>query len=270
MPWLGPDVILHNRHSRRFGKVAKGVRGTRRRCWLISPEGFRELRKSVPLSRKACAEYLGCSVSTVRSWDRGRNRVPWSAVRLLRLLRLGDLGALNASWDGWSLHGDRLVSPEGLSFQASDMAWWSLTCRQAEGFRQAFDGWQRLSEVLRLVLRPVAVEAPGVAGGTPAGGALAATTRPEVPGVAEPVGRPEPLPAEPLLSVVGGCDKRKPVAERSEASGAAGAPDNRDGAGCFSGLVLSTTSGTEKAEIQQECGFQRIEPRVAQGGVGRA
>jgi hypothetical protein len=217
---------------------------------LISPEGFRELRRSVPLSRKACAEYLGCSVSTVRAWDRGRNRVPWSAVRLLRLLRLGDLGALSASWDGWSLHGDRLVSPEGLSFLASDMAWWSLTCRQAEGFRRAFDGWQRLSEVLRLALRPVIVETPGVAGGTPAGDALAATTQPEAPRLAEPVGEPDPLPAEPLLLVTerAGASERTPAADAPQARRAGGA----------SGLVLSTTKDTRKAEIQQECGLQPL------------
>jgi len=46
------------------------------------------------LSRKACAALLGCSVRTVRAWDAGARRVPWSAVKLLRLLRGGDLGAL--------------------------------------------------------------------------------------------------------------------------------------------------------------------------------
>jgi len=144
---------------------------------MISPEGFRELRKSVPLSRRACAEYLGCSVSTVRAWDRGRNRVPWSAVRLLRLLRLGDLGALHDDWTGWVVRGRMLVTPEGHALHVSDMAWWSLTCRQAEGFRHALDGWHNLSEVLRSMIQLPAEPAAGVAGVSPAGGAPEPSTR---------------------------------------------------------------------------------------------
>jgi DNA-binding transcriptional regulator YiaG len=64
------------------------------KVWHVSPEGFRELRQSCLLSIKGCACLLGCSPWTVRAWDRGQNRVPWSAVKLLRLFRLGDLGTL--------------------------------------------------------------------------------------------------------------------------------------------------------------------------------
>jgi DNA-binding XRE family transcriptional regulator len=41
------------------------------------------LRLSCLLNRTACAALLGVSVKTVRNWDRGRHRVPWSAVKLL-------------------------------------------------------------------------------------------------------------------------------------------------------------------------------------------
>lgn len=109
----------------------------RRRVWYVSPEGFRELRRSCLLSRTACAGVLGCSVSAVRAWDRGRNRVPWSAVKLLRLLRLGDLGTLRREWHGWTLNRNGIVSPEGVAYSRGDLGWWSLTCRQAEAFRQA-------------------------------------------------------------------------------------------------------------------------------------
>ncbi len=61
------------------------------RVWYVSPEQFRELRHGCLLSRKACAEYLGVSLRTVRHWDAGRNRVPWSVVRMLRVLRMGDV-----------------------------------------------------------------------------------------------------------------------------------------------------------------------------------
>lgn len=108
-----------------------------RRVWHISPEGFRDLRYSCLLSVKACAELLGCSLSTVKAWDRGAYRVPWSAVKLLRLFRLGDLGALQPEWRGWSIGRAGLVSPEGRTFTRGDFAWWSLTCRQAEAWRGA-------------------------------------------------------------------------------------------------------------------------------------
>lgn len=108
----------------------------RRRPWHLSPDGFRELRLGCLLSRKTCAGLLGCSESAVRAWDEGRNRVPWSAVKLLRLFRLGDLGALRPEWHGWTINHNGLVSPEGIAYSRGDLGWWSLTCRQAECWRQ--------------------------------------------------------------------------------------------------------------------------------------
>ena len=108
----------------------------RRRVWHLPPDGFRELRWSCLLSRKACADLLGCSMSAVRAWDRGTHRVPWSAVKLLRLFRLGDLGTLRPEWRGWTINRNGLVSPEGFTYSRGDLGWWSLTCRQAECWRQ--------------------------------------------------------------------------------------------------------------------------------------
>jgi hypothetical protein len=51
--------------------------------WHISPEGFRELRYSCLLSAKACADLLGCSVSSVKAWDRGVC-FPWKKLYLQR------------------------------------------------------------------------------------------------------------------------------------------------------------------------------------------
>jgi len=74
----------------------------------LSPDGFRELRLGLALSQHRCAELLGVCVRTVRHWDRGRNRVPWSVVRLLRILRGGELPA--TGFDGWTVRdGGRLV-----------------------------------------------------------------------------------------------------------------------------------------------------------------
>lgn len=108
----------------------------RRRVWLVSPEGFRELRRACFLDRKACAAFLGVCVRTIRHWDSGRNRVPWAAVKLLRLLRLGDLGALHPAWHGWLLRRDGdLVSPNGYRFAPWRLEAWPLVCEQARLWR---------------------------------------------------------------------------------------------------------------------------------------
>jgi len=88
------------------------------------------------LSRQACAEYLGVSLRTVRHWDAGRNRVPWSAVRLLRLMRNGDLGALMPAWSGWVLNRNGLVAPDGKVYTQHTMRHWWWTCEQALFWQQ--------------------------------------------------------------------------------------------------------------------------------------
>ncbi|KAA0068959.1 VC1465 family Xer recombination activation factor [Rhodanobacter sp. T12-5] len=140
-------------------KAAKAIhyaklKKARRRLWLISPEGFRELRHGCLLSRKACAAYLGVCVRTVRHWDAGRCRVPWSAVRLLRLRRAGELGGLLDGWEGWTIRRDRLVSPDGRAYRERDMRHLWLTLTQAALFREGYD---------RATLGGVGAPAPAVA-----------------------------------------------------------------------------------------------------------
>jgi hypothetical protein len=91
------------------------------------------------MSRKVCAEFLGVSLRTVRYWDAGRSRVPWSVVRLLRLTRLGDLGAMHDSWAGWIVNRKGLWSPDGKHYPEPFMRRWWLTCEQARFFREAYD-----------------------------------------------------------------------------------------------------------------------------------
>ncbi len=89
---------------------------------------------SLFLSREACAGELGVSVRTIRHWDTGRNRVPWSAIRLLRLMRGGDLEQLSPDWRGYVLRGDTIWTPEGHSLKSGEAAWWSLLVRRARAF----------------------------------------------------------------------------------------------------------------------------------------
>jgi DNA-binding transcriptional regulator YiaG len=96
-PSSDPPVISHNVYYVKLQNLMKNTTKRRPvRRWYVSPADFLELRHSCALSRKACAAYLGVSLHTVRHWETGRHRVPWSTVRLLRLLRCGDLGAYRA------------------------------------------------------------------------------------------------------------------------------------------------------------------------------
>lgn len=79
------------------------------------------------------------SLRTVRYWDAGRNRVPWSVVQLLRLLRCGDLGALHDEWDGWTINRLGLHTPAGRTYRERDMRHWWLTIEQAHLFREGYD-----------------------------------------------------------------------------------------------------------------------------------
>ena len=122
------------------GRSGVGVRRPRRRVWMVSPEGFRDLRHGCLLSNtKAAARYLGVCERTIRHWDTGRNRVPWSVVRLLRLLRCGDLGALADEWDGWTLNRLGLHAPVGRTYRERDMRHWWLTCEHARFWREVYD-----------------------------------------------------------------------------------------------------------------------------------
>ncbi|ULU23789.1 VC1465 family Xer recombination activation factor [Dyella terrae] len=162
------------------------------RPWYVSAEGFRALRHSCFLSREACAKLLGVSVRTVRHWDAGRNRVPWSVVRLLRLRRRGDIGALHDAWAGWVLNERtaELVSPNGYSFQPGKLEVWPILCEQARFWR---DDFRRRSAVERLQ-----GASPGAAVQHPTGESLSCTALATADPVAE---TPPPATALFLLPV---------------------------------------------------------------------
>jgi hypothetical protein len=128
------------------------------------------LRHSCFLNHKACAEFLGVSVRTVRYWDAGRSRVPWSVVKLLRLYRLGDLGVLHGAWSGWILNRNGLWSPDGKRHDPGMMTAWWLTCEQARWWRQDYDqraargvGAPAPARPQAVTLQPEAVEAVSLA-----------------------------------------------------------------------------------------------------------
>lgn len=217
---------------------------SRRRLWHVSAEGFQELRLSLGLSQQAAAKALGVCLRTVRHWDRGRNRVPWAAVRLLRLLRGGDLGELSPRWAGWRVLGDRLVTPAGVTFGAHEFTWWALTCLQARSWQRAFD---------RSASRPSA----GV--GLPA-------AVPVVDGDALelcPVGsNGETASSAPDALTT---DLLTPLVQQGQATAARGARQRAAG----TGLVSNATKGTRDRESEAGCGLSGVDvgPQWGQNGA---
>jgi hypothetical protein len=228
----------------------KPAKRRRVRLWYVSPDEFRELRHSCFLSRKACAEFLGVSLRTVRYWDAGRCRVPWSAVRLLRLTRLGDLGAMHDSWAGWIINRNGLFSPDGKHYPERFMRRWWLTCEQARFFREAYDretlggvGAQPLRARERVTLLPEAGMAAKQAAAAPLHPIEAAFTPTAL--ARRTFARQRGVPASMAVGVVGGAGRLgSAAAARSDA-----------------GLVISSTSGTRWFRNRMAQGLRRVHGR---------
>lgn len=85
----------------------------------VSPEGFRDLRKSADLSRKQAADLLDVAVRTVQNWETGGARIPWMAFRMLRILT--GYALPGKAWEGWTVHRDRLYAPNGRWYEANSL-----------------------------------------------------------------------------------------------------------------------------------------------------
>ena len=232
--------VLAGRNGARQAGAARPVR----RLWHVSPEGFRELRRSCLLSRRATAEFLGVAVRTVAYWEAGRCRVPWSVVRLLRIVRLGDLGALSPRWAGWHLTGGALHSPEGRAFSPYESNWWALLVAQAQAFRAG-----------RVRLGGAGAAAPARPQAVPLQPAAGEDARPAADGAGHGQG------VFPLNALEG---VPVPIEDRG-AAGSQWEPGARAQPAPGAGLVPFNTSGTETSGTQHLCGLQPVLPSAIMG-----
>lgn len=88
------------------------------RRW-IEPQDFRDVRKRSDLTRKQAADLLDVTVRTVQNWETGGARIPWLAYRMLRILT--GYALPGKAWEGWTIHGDRLVAPNGCWYEANKL-----------------------------------------------------------------------------------------------------------------------------------------------------
>ena len=98
----------------------------------VDGDGFRVARLIAGFDRKVAAALLGVTVRTVCNWEAKRCRVPYSAFKLMRIL--SGYALPGEAWEGWSVRGDTLWSPEQRPFRPADVAWWGLTVAMARQF----------------------------------------------------------------------------------------------------------------------------------------
>jgi DNA-binding XRE family transcriptional regulator len=85
----------------------------------IDPQDFRDMRKRADLTRQQAAALLDVTARTIQNWETGGARIPWLAYRMLRILT--GCALPGKAWEGWTIHGDRLIAPNGRWFDAASM-----------------------------------------------------------------------------------------------------------------------------------------------------
>lgn len=73
------------------------------------------------ISIEETAALCGVTSRTIRDWDRGARPVPFYAWQILKTLGAGMLPAQHASWKGWRLRGEYLLTPEQLCYTAGEI-----------------------------------------------------------------------------------------------------------------------------------------------------
>lgn len=85
----------------------------------IDPQDFRDLRRSLFMTRREVAAVLDVTPRTVQNWETSGARIPWLAYRMLRILRGSALPG--EAWEGWTVSGDTLHAPNGRHFTAAEL-----------------------------------------------------------------------------------------------------------------------------------------------------
>ncbi|MDP1658577.1 MAG: VC1465 family Xer recombination activation factor, partial [Methylotenera sp.] len=85
----------------------------------IEPDAFHLARRKAGLTVNQAAIELDVNERTIRNYENGVVRIPYSSFRLIRLL--AGYSLLGNNWEGWGFHQNRLWTPEGRSFEAYEL-----------------------------------------------------------------------------------------------------------------------------------------------------
>ncbi len=106
---------------------------------LIDRETFYLERRTAGMTRKEAAHVLGVTVRTLRNWENGAYKIPYSAFKLIRLHAGGIVHA--PGWDGWRFGaGGALFAPDGRSFKSWELYHLRHVFSMAEHFRKLHSG----------------------------------------------------------------------------------------------------------------------------------
>jgi len=120
------------------------------RSRYVDPEKFYLVRRCGGLKHEEVALLLGVTVKTVGNWEAGRNRIPYAAFKLLKVLTGYELPG--DGWEGWSLGGNTLYSPDGRAFQAWELMQLEFVFTMARLWREAHD--QRTKPTAKILPYP--------------------------------------------------------------------------------------------------------------------
>jgi transcriptional regulator with XRE-family HTH domain len=113
---------------------------------------LRSMYRNLGMQRPDAAKFLQVSERTLHNWESGRHVIPFAVYKLLRLLNRMDLPG--PDWDGWYFQANKLCSPEGRSFAATDASWLSLLVRRAGMFGRLYADNVRLRSMAMGAERP--------------------------------------------------------------------------------------------------------------------
>jgi hypothetical protein len=105
------------------------------RRW-IEPQDFRDMRRRADLTRKQATDLFDVTARTIQNWETGGARIPWMAYRMLRILTGSALPG--KAWEGWTVHRDRLIAPNGVWFDVAYLEQFERVYALARLWRQDF------------------------------------------------------------------------------------------------------------------------------------
>lgn len=115
------------------GKTAMRNKKRRKaRSKYIEPDDFHLARRRAGLTVQAAAEELDVDVRTIRNYENGAVRIPYSAFRVMRSLAYYPIAGHD--WEDWCFWQNKLWTPEGRSFEAHELRYVATFIQLARHF----------------------------------------------------------------------------------------------------------------------------------------
>ncbi|MDZ4099841.1 MAG: VC1465 family Xer recombination activation factor [Methylophilaceae bacterium] len=101
----------------------------------IAPDDFYVARRRAGLTVSAAADMLDLNPRTIRNWESGKSRIPYSAFRLMRMT--AGYALLGKQWEGWTVWRGKLYTPGGRSFEPHELLYVSTYIGLARHYLQS-------------------------------------------------------------------------------------------------------------------------------------